>query len=138
MTATSVSKSYPVSADALWSLIGDFGNVQKWTGRGPESCISEGEGIGSLRTLNLADGRSIVDRLDAVGQRSYSYSIVTSPLPFNSYNATMAVAPIDAESCTFTWSGVFETIGMDEAQSIAFVQGIYQHGIAMIDAALER
>lgn len=122
---------FNLSAHDLWDLIGDFGDTGKWSGRPPEACVREGEGIGSLRTLTLDDGRKIVDRLEAQTTNSYSYSIVSAPLPYKTYRATMTVTPIDASSSKFTWTGVFEPDGMT-AQGIEFTKRIYEMGIGMM------
>jgi Polyketide cyclase / dehydrase and lipid transport len=132
MAKAAVTQKFDLTADALWDLIGDFGNTSKWSGSPPEACVQEGEGIGALRTLTLQDGRQIVDRLDGEGERTYSYSIVTSPLPVASYSATMAVTQIDEKSCELKWSGEFEPKGMSDEQAVAFFTNVYHSGIAMM------
>jgi hypothetical protein len=136
MVNTQIQHVFLCPAEALWALIGDFGNTGKWSGRPPEACIQTDEGIGALRTLTLADGRQIVDRLDAMDAMSYTYSIVTSPLPVASYTATMAVRPIDATSCEFSWSGNFEPKDISDAQALAFFDDVYRSGLAMIERML--
>ncbi len=127
---------FDLPTDQLWALIGDFGDTGKWSGRLPEGCVQEGEGIGALRTLTLADGRKIVDRLEAQTANSYSYSIVTAPLPYEAYRATMAVELIDAASSRFTWTGEFEPEGMSEDEAIAFTKSIYAMGIELMQKTL--
>lgn len=136
MATAEIKHVFPLSADQLWDLIGNFGDTGKWSGRPPEACKQSGAGIGALRTLTLEDGRQITDRLDAVGDKTYSYSIVTSPLPVVSYNATMAVKAIDASSCECTWSGKFEQIGMSDAEAVAFWKGIYRQRIGLMERTL--
>jgi Polyketide cyclase / dehydrase and lipid transport len=136
MAITQLEHIFSVPARDLWALVGDFGDTGKWSGRPPEACVQSGEGLGALRTLTLADGRQIIDRLDALGPMSYTYSIVESPLPVASYVATMAVSEIDHGSCRFSWSGEFEPIGMSDDQAIAFFDDVYQSGLAMIKKAL--
>jgi Polyketide cyclase / dehydrase and lipid transport len=53
-----------------------------------------------------------------------------------SYRATMSVAPLDAASSTFTWSGIFEAQGIGDADAVAFFEGVYRSGIAMMKARL--
>jgi len=127
---------FDLPVDDLWALIGDFGDSGKWSGRPPEGCVQEGEGIGALRTLTLADGRQVVDRLEGQTAHSYSYSIVTSPLPYKHYRATMAVAPIDATSSRFTWTGEFEPLGMSDEEGIAFTKSVYAMGIGLMQKTL--
>jgi Polyketide cyclase / dehydrase and lipid transport len=136
MAKTRLEHMFPVPAADLWALIGDFGNTGRWSGRPPEACIQSGEGVGALRTLTLADGRQIVDRLDAVGPMSYTYSIVSSPLPVASYTAMMAVEAIEPASCKFSWSGSFEPKDISDEQAVAFFNDVYRSGLAMIERAL--
>ena len=131
-----VTQIFPIPADVLWGMIGDFGDTGKWSGRPPEACIRDGDGIGALRTLTLADGRVIVDRLEAQGEYYYSYSIVTSPLPVRSYRATMTVAPLTDYSSVFTWSGNIEPEGLTDEQAVAFFEDIYRMGIGLINRSI--
>jgi hypothetical protein len=136
VATTRLEHIFSVSARDLWALIGDFGDTGKWSGRPPEACVQTGKGVGALRTLTLADGRQIIDRLDALGPMSYTYSIVESPLPVASYTATMAVSEIDLGTCRFSWSGEFEPSGISDEQAIALFDDVYRSGLAMIERAL--
>jgi len=132
MVSVRVTQQFPLSADAMWLMIGQFGDTGRWSGRPPEACVHAGEGIGSLRTLTIADGRVIVDRLIAEGPLSYTYEIVSSPLPVASYRATMAVAPLGPDSCEFTWSGEVEPAGIPNEQAVALFEGVYRQGIGLM------
>jgi hypothetical protein len=136
MGVAAVTEIFPVPAQVLWEMIGDFGDTGKWSGRPAEACVRNGDGIGALRTLTLADGRVIVDRLEAQGEYYYSYSIVTSPLPVRAYRATMSVAPLTDDSCVFTWSGNIEPEGLSDEQAIAFFEDIYRMGIGLINRSI--
>jgi hypothetical protein len=136
MAVATVTHHFAISADQLWGMIGDFGDTGKWSGRPPEACVQEGTGIGALRTLTLADDRVIVDRLEAQGEYYYSYSIITSPLPVQSYRATMSVMPLTDNSCTFTWSGNIEPDGMTDEQAVAFFEDIYRMGIGLMNSTI--
>lgn len=136
MLSVTAEQVFDLPVDELWALIGDFGDTGKWSGRPPEGCVQEGEGLGALRTLTLADGRKIVDRLEAQTAYSYSYSIVTAPLPYRSYRATMAVEPIDATSSRFRWTGEFEPKGIGDEEAIAFTEGIYAMGIGLMQKTI--
>lgn len=139
MTATAQLKhQFALPVDALWAMIGDFGDVGKWSGRLPEACVQDGEGIGALRTLTLDDGRQVVDRLDAQGDDFYSYSIVSSPFPVTSYAATMSVAAVDAATSELTWRGSIEPDGMTDAEAVALFENIYRYGIGLMEKQIER
>lgn len=129
---------FALPVDALWAILGDFGQTGKWSGRPPEACVQEGEGIGALRTLTIQDGRVIVDRLEAQDAYSYTYSVVSGPLPYASYRATMAVEPVDPEHARFRWTGEFEPLGITEEQAIEFTKNVYAAGIAMMRRTIEQ
>jgi hypothetical protein len=128
---------FNLPADALWAILGDFGQTGKWSGRPPEACVQQGEGIGALRTLTIQDGRVIVDRLEAQTPTSYTYSVVSGPLPYASYRATMAVEAVDANSTRFTWTGEFEPLGISDEEALAFTRNVYASGIAMMRRTIE-
>lgn len=65
MPTVKAQQAFLLPVDELWEILGEFGDTGKWSGRPKDACEQEGEGIGSLRTLILADGRTIVDRLEA-------------------------------------------------------------------------
>jgi hypothetical protein len=134
----SVVREFGIPAEDLWELIGDFGNMAKWSGTGPESCVQDGEGIGSLRTITLANGQKIVDRLEASDDLRYTYSIVSSSLPFSSYRATMAVAPVGTSRSQLTWSGEFEPKGITDAEAIEATEGMYHYGISLMEKTIAR
>ena len=132
MATVSVDHIFQLPVDLVWSILGDFGQTGKWSGRPDEACIQEGDGIGALRTLTTRDGRTIVDRLEAQTSYSYTYSIVSAPLPFKTYVATMTVEPIDAVSTRFRWTGEFEPEGISDAEAIELTRGMYAMGIGLM------
>ena len=138
MLFATVVHEFGISAKDLWDLIGDFGNMGKWSGRGPESCVQEGEGIGSLRTITLPNDQKIVDRLEACDDLSYTYSIVTSPLRFSSYRATMSIAAVDASRCELTWFGEFEPKGISDEEAIEATKSMYRYGIRLMEKTIAR
>ena len=80
MAKVSLNTRLGVSADKAWELIGGFNTLPDWH---PAVEKSELEKEGQERTLTLAGGAKIVEKLvrsdDA--ERVYSYSILDSPFP---------------------------------------------------------
>ncbi len=138
MARAQLKHAFAVSADSLWAMIGDFGDVGKWSGRPPEACRHEGSGIGSLRSLTLDGGGQIVDRLDAEGPRSYTYSIVASPLPVIAYTATMAVTSLGTDRCELDWHGTIEPDGISDAQAAEMFEGFYRYGVGLMEKQIAR
>ncbi len=125
---------FHLPVDDLWAILGDFGDTGRWSGRPKNACVQEGSGIGALRTLTIADGNRIVDRLEAQSDYSYSYSVVSGNLPWTTYFATMAVEPVDGKTSKFTWTGTFEPKGMTPERCIEFTKNVYAAGIALMKA----
>ncbi|SFS70314.1 SRPBCC family protein [Marininema halotolerans] len=140
-SSAEVDHIFQCPANTLWNLIGDFGDMKSWGSSNLTSCVQEGTGIGSIRTITIHDSGKdivIVDRLDAETERSYTYSIVSSPLPYQSYQATMAVKELDGTQSQLTWSSTFEPKGITEIEAIEYTKQMYQRGMKLMEQALIR
>lgn len=126
MTKISVSTDLDVSADQVWQLIGNFNALPDWH---PEVEKSELTKKGQERRLSLAGGGTIVERLENIDDkaRTYSYSIVDSPLPIKSYKATIKVSG-KGKGCKVEWSSEFEASTGFENDVLKDLQGMYQSG----------
>ncbi|MEM8499734.1 MAG: SRPBCC family protein [Pseudomonadota bacterium] len=136
MLSVEATHTFDLPIDEVWSYLGDFGNTSKWSGSPKEACVQEGDGIGALRTLTFADGTIIVDRLEEQTDYSYTYSVVSGPLPIESYRATMSVSSLDDSRTEFTWQGKFKAKGITDEQCIEFFRGVYAQGIEMMKKTL--
>jgi hypothetical protein len=124
---TSAKASSKLSADALWAKIGDFCGITKWH-PAVEKCELSADG--KTRTLSLKGGGTIVEalvRTDAAS-RSYTYSIVSAPLPVANYTSTIAVSA-DGAGSVVNWSGKYDAKGVSDADAQKVVQGIYDAGL---------
>jgi hypothetical protein len=130
MAKVSLSTTLPVPAHMVWGLIGGFNDLARWH---PAVARSEEtqEGPATIRRLTLHGGGTIVERLEGKDdeKRTYSYSIVTGPLPVAGYTASLHVADNpDGKSCTVEWSSVFEPSGTSEPEAVKVVRSIYEAG----------
>ena len=128
MATVKMSSKVPVTADQLWEAIGHFNALPDWHPAVQKSDLEEG---GSIRRLTLAGGGEIVERLEQSSDgdgRSYSYSILESPLPVAGYTASIKVTDDDAGGCTIEWSSSFAPSGAPENDAIKVIEGIYQAG----------
>jgi hypothetical protein len=127
---SSAKASSKLSADALWAKIGDFCGIGKWH-PAVEKCELSADG--KTRTLSLKGGGTIIEalvKMDAAG-RSYTYSIVNSPLPVANYSSTISVSA-DGAGSVLTWSGKYDAKGAPDADAMKVVQGIYDSGLAAL------
>ena len=85
----------------------------------------------SLPTLSRSWWGTIVERLESVddGERVYSYSIESGPLPVADYSATIRVREgEDGSTSVVEWTSEFNAAGVPEGDAVGVIQGIYQAG----------
>jgi hypothetical protein len=119
-----------LSADAVWAKIGDFCGIGKWH-PAIEKCALSADG--KTRTLSLKGGGTVVEHLekwDAAGH-SYTYSIVSGPLPVTNYLSTITVSASGSGS-VLTWTGKYDAKGAPDADAQKAIQGIYDSGLAAL------
>lgn len=126
MAKVSVSTDLNVSADQVWKMIGGFNALPDWHPAVDESELTQ---EGQTRTLSLAGGGTIVEKLEKVddGARTYTYSIVDSPLPLTNYVSTIRVSG-EGDSSTIEWSSQFNADGVPEPDAMSAVQDFYREG----------
>jgi len=130
MPKVTSSTALPVPAQSVWSVIGGFNALPDWH-PAVEKSETANEGGTKVRTLHLAGGGTIVEKLVASDdkERTYSYTILSGPLPVANYEATIKVRQNDgASGCTVEWSSEFEASGAPESDAVAAIRGIYEAG----------
>ena len=130
MAKVSMKVNLGVPADQVWELIGSFNALPDWHPAVEKSEI-EGEGHGSVRTLHLAGGGTIRERLEQIDEegKEYSYSILSSPLPVMNYTATLRLHEAeDGSGCDVEWESDFQPTGMPETDAVEVIRGVYQAG----------
>ena len=129
---SSAKTASKLSADAVWSKIGDFCGISNWH-PAVEKCELSADG--KTRTLSLKGGGTIVEalvKMDAAGH-SYTYSIVSSPLPVANYTSTISVAA-DGAGSMMTWVGKYDAKGASDAEAKKVIDGIYDSGLKALTA----
>lgn len=132
--AAEVSKQLDVAVtpDKAWAAVGDFCGIGDWH-PAIEKCELSNQGKDKLRTLTLKGGGTIVEKLVKwEGKKhSYTYAIVSSPLPATDYVSTISVSPHGEGGSRLVWKGKFKAVG-DEAKAKDVFAGIYTDGLAGI------
>lgn len=118
------------SPDSLWRAIRDFGALAGWNPL-VRRLDCEGDGVGSVRRVELEGGGAFVERLDSRDdrQRVYSYSIVESPLPISNGTVEIRVADNGDGTATVQWAGSFESEALSEFQAVRAFQQLYQSAL---------
>ena len=139
MASVNVQEHVEAPADSVWKLLADFGGIQKIADpRFITGCECDGNEVGSVRTITMADGSAVQERLETLeqGSRRLSYSILGDcPLPVKDYLATVKVTEADAGTCRVDWQSTFEATGpVEKAEKM--IRGVYTGGVACIRKVL--
>lgn len=149
-TRQKVIETVTISAkpDVVWNEIKDFGGLQKWHPAVESSETTDGSKVGSVRTLHLKGGGTIVEELTRYSdeERSFHYKMKDpGPVPVSNYSSYMTVSAGDGDTSVVKWWGAFyrgdpnnnpPPEKNDEA-AIKAVTGIYQSGLANLKKTLE-
>lgn len=135
MATAQASITLATDANRVWQLIGGFDALPDWLPFIPESALSEG---GRVRTLKSVAGDTIIERLLDFNEagRSYSYTILTGPAPVRDYQSTLRVVA-EGSGSRVEWSGSFVPVGVSDAEATALFAGIYEDGLAALKKGLE-
>lgn len=122
----------PVKPAAAWALVGDFSGVESWHPAVVASTLQgTGRATGDTRVLMLGNGAEIREELefyDGEGM-SYSYRIVSSPLPVTGYVSTLSVSA-DGGGSRITWRSSFDPKGdTPAADAEQTIRGVYRGGL---------
>lgn len=138
-TAPTLSRSGTINADAatVWALISPFCSMDQW--HPVVGSCTLGDETPPLRTLITADGSATfiereVQRDDTA--RTYSYAILSGPLPVIDYVGTIRVEDTAPGVSTVTWSSQYTTPDGMEETAATTLSGLYDAGFAGISAAL--
>ncbi len=120
----------------LWAMVADFGGLDKYMAN-MEPYETEGSGVGAKRSIPMGGG-AVVETLDVLDPEAMTltYSIVSSPLPFKDYAATMTVTPAGDGGSELTWTGTFHADGVPVEKAEDLAGSIYSGGIAGFTKAL--
>lgn len=117
-----VEEEVGVSAERLWELIADFGNVA-WI-EGIDKAEIEGEGPGMVRIMN-GEVREQLETLDPASM-TLTYTIPSGlPLPVKNYHSTMQVKAEGADRCRLTWTCRADPDGVTDEQARQTMTGMY-------------
>lgn len=135
MASVNVQKIINAPAVKVWSIISEFGGVMKILDpRQVKSVECEGNDVGAVRNIMMADGSVIPERIEWKNEESMRliYSIVgETVLPVREYVATAKVTVIDENTCQLDWQSTFRPVGSsEEAQKT--IKNLYTGGISKL------
>jgi len=130
-----VTKDTTSAPEKVWASVGDFCGIADWH-PAVEKCVASTADGDEVRTLSLKGGGTIEEELISRSDddMSYSYKILTSPLPVASYESTISVVP-EGDGTSIVWVGTFDAKGASDEDAVKTISGIYQAGVDGIAAA---
>lgn len=141
VSAANLTRSIEVNGvpSAVWSAIGSFCAIKDWL---PPvgTCIEDGKSP-PTRTLVTKDGKaSFVETQTARSEKehSYSYAFVSSPLPVTNYKSTIRVTAKGDGVSVVTWTGTYTPDFGKEKDAIDALSGVYEAGLAGIQAKFKK
>jgi len=110
------TEEVPLSADAVWKVIGDYDDIRKWA---PAIIATKSEQTpaGKVRTLTMPpDGKLVAELLRAETPTSYTYSVIGADGKPADATSTVAVVAIDAGKSRIELSGAFDAAAGQSAE----------------------
>ena len=127
---SNVTMKSSMSTDALWKKVGDFCGISAWH-PAIEKCVLSADG--KQRTLSLKGGGTVVEALENWddANRSYTYTILSGPLPVANYHSTISVAD-DPKGSSLKWMGTYDAKGASDADAKKTMDGVYEAGAKVL------
>ncbi len=125
-------QTVPATPEQVWAVVGDFGALADWH-PGVATCDVERHGEVIHRHIRTVDGGEILERElgDHPDDHSYTYEILSSPLPVRDYRAIFRVVAAP-EGSKVIWSSTFEPADVSVEEAAAAIAAIYDAGLASI------
>src|SRR3984885_11331262 len=126
------AKASSQSVDAVWQKIGDFCGIGQWH---PAIAKCELSADKKDRTLTLKAGGTIVEHLVRWSDKthSYTYKIVSGPLPVENYESTLRVSAAKSGSgSVISWRGHYAAKGASDADAKKAIDGVYDSGLTAL------
>jgi hypothetical protein len=130
---------FEISAEALWAVVRDFGDVG-WLPGDPDF-ESEGQGVGMIRTIRTPPLPTVREQLEAIDEegRAIHYRVIDgNPMPVRDYKATMKVVDMGAGRSRLEWSNTWEPEGVSEEKARRVVDGMCSRVLGVMKTNLEK
>ena len=150
-TRQKVTEEIAISAPPaeVWKLIGNFNGWSAWHPAIESSTATQGNEIGSVRTLKLKGGGQLIEEIEGYDNEAMTLKYRAKDggaLPVTNYSSTILVKPADGGGSVVTWRGAFyrgfpnndPPPELNDDAAIAAVTGVYKTGLANLKTVAEK
>jgi carbon monoxide dehydrogenase subunit G len=134
-------------ADAVWAKVKNFNALKDWHPAVADSPADKGNAEGSVRTVKLKDGGTLVETIESYdeAQKKYSYRAKDGgALPVTNYTSTLSVVA-DGGKSVVEWRGAFyrgypnndPPPDKNDEAAIKAVTGVYRAGLVNLKKIME-
>ncbi|MBT2332667.1 SRPBCC family protein [Variovorax paradoxus] len=134
-------------ADAVWAKIKNFNALKDWHPAVAESPADKGNAEGSVRTLKLKGGGTLIETIESYDDAKMKYSYRAKDggaLPVTNYTSTLTVVA-DGGKSVVEWRGAFyrgypnndPPPDKNDEAAIKAVTGVYHDGLANLKKMME-
>ena len=120
------------AADEVWAFTGGWTSIDNLAPTIITSILSNGNEVGSTRTIKLKGGGIVEETMVDKSKTSYSYIITKSSLPLSNYKSTISVKDLGNGSSEFNWKSDFIADGVPDAEAIKIIAGLYEGGLDIL------
>ena len=146
MTKVFVSAVIDAPIERVWAKVRDFNNLPEWHPKFSRSHIEDGlpsDRIGCIRNFDIAGGGGTIrERLLTLSDidHTFTYCILTSPLPVAGYVATLKLYPVTVGNQTLgVWTAEFDVTSGKEADVVDAVgNGTFGKAFEVLNERLAR
>lgn len=131
------TKTITVPKSLAWAAIRGIGGLDRWF---PiiSHCRVEGDGVGALRIMTLADGGEMVDRIEAIDddRQCLRYTRIAMPFPLTDYHGSVEVRADGPAQAIVAWSLSFTVEEADRLAMNGLVAAAISNGLCGLERDL--
>lgn len=137
LDTVTITKTIAAPSHRVWAALSGIGGLDRWF---PiiRQCRIEGEGIGALRIMELANGAEMVDRIDDIDpeQQCLCYTRIVLPFPASDYHGKVCVQAADKSQSVVAWTVWFSVAEADRLEMNTLVASAISNGLCGLDQEL--
>lgn len=133
-----VERKLSTPRSEVFAALCDFGGIDRLLPDAIASCSCEGQGVGSVRTIKMADGSgTVVERMEIAHDDSvFGYTITfNDALPMENYCATVILSDANGGGTDVSYGSNWDPKGISEDELREMLENLYNAILGAIESA---